>query len=378
MLPGDDVAWPPTPQSSASPSPPAPSEQPTAPPEPTVAPPAVDTPLLRSARLLAGQAVEPESSVALTAVRAHARKLAPVMTEYEQQSGTPMQAWAARELSPSAGQTVFYPFSGPDFLTVHRLFPKASRFVLVALQEGGLPPVIERMPERTAVATLRVHGNAMVSFAQKGFFVTAKLGRGYSVPGAWTGITGMLMAFAVLEGYDVLEAAPLRVTDDQPDVVALVAPDSHAADWSSVRLVLRDRDARIVLLDYLDLDLSNSGLPSGSAARRIVERSATEHVLIKAASHLLQYPGFTALRDIILNETKELVQDETGVRYAELEDPFTVTLYGKFVGVNRLFDPRPQHALKIAYQERTDIRPLDFPFGYHKPAGSCLIVGRRK
>jgi len=338
----------------------------------------VDRKLLRSSRILAGLAVDPPVEVPAEAFRAQARRIAPVMAEYREKTGVRMQAWAARELPSAAGQTVFYPFSGPDFLAVHRLYPDASRYVLVALQEGGRPPVVERMADRIASATLRVHANAIISYVRKGFFVTARLGKGYSVPGVWTGITGMLMAFAALEGFDVVQAAPLRMMDGGDDVQTVDASGTHEADWSSVRLVLRDAAGDVKLLDYVDADLSNRGLPPGSAAWRCMDRWARGPVLIKAASHLLQFPPFSTLRDIILMRTSELVQDETGVRYADLIDGFDTTLYGRFVGVNPLFDPRPQRALMAAYRERSDVRPLDFPFGYHKAAGPCLMVARRK
>lgn len=382
VLPGSDIAWPPMPP-APPPSSSSSSHAASAPSAPLPATPAPEPPveadplLIRSARLLAGLSVDPPSSVATRAAQAQARRLAPIVKEYVDDTGTPMQAWAATELSSAAGQTVFYPFSGPDFLTIHRLYPAASRYVLVALQEGGPPPVVERMSERTAQATLRVHANAIQSFTQKGFFITAKLGKGYSVPGAWTGITGMLMAFAAIEGFEVIHAAPLSLVHGNDDVVVGSPDDRAVEDWNSVRLTLRGSDGKIVLLDYLDLDLSNTGLPHGSPALAFIERSATEHVLIKAASHLPQFPPFFELRDVLLERSRELVQDETGVRYADLTERFSTTLYGRFVGVNRLFDPRPQRALKAAYQQRTDIKPLPFGIGYHKPAGSCLIVARR-
>ncbi len=383
VQPGE-VAWP---SNTAPPAPTPPAAPPSVAPPPAASaaaaqPPSepveVDTLLMRSARMLAGQPVDPPSTTAVEAVRDQNSKLAPAMDEFEDKSGKGMRAWAAQHLSSAAGQTVLYPFSGPDFLTIHRLYPDASRYVLVALQDGGLPPVIERMSERTASATLRVHARAMSQFAQKGFFVTAKLGKGYSVPGAWTGISGMLMAFAVLEGYDVIHAAPLRLGDKANDVTVIESPNILREDWSSLRLWLRDHNGKIVLLDYLDADLSNNGLRAETTARRTIERAAEDHVLIKAASHLLQFPPFSLLRDIIVERTKELVQDETGVKYSDLLASFNVALYGRFVGVNPLFDPRPQRALKRAYEGRSDIPPLDFAIGYTKPAGPCLMVATRK
>ena len=57
---------------------------------------------------------------------------------YSQRSADPMSQWALAEL-PVAPDTVFYPFSGPDFVTVHQLFPSAQRYVMIAMQNAERP-----------------------------------------------------------------------------------------------------------------------------------------------------------------------------------------------------------------------------------------------
>ena len=51
---------------------------------------------------------------------------------YQQNMGRAMSEWANTEIHQPAGTTLFYPFSGPDFVTAAHLFPQASRFVIVA------------------------------------------------------------------------------------------------------------------------------------------------------------------------------------------------------------------------------------------------------
>jgi hypothetical protein len=133
-----------------------------------------------------------------------------------------------------------------------------------------------------------------------------------------------------------------------------------------------------VLLDYLDVDLSNDSLLDRPAFARLIERVSGSLVVIKAASHLPQWPSFSLLCQTLLERSREIVQDETGLRYADLEQSFDVRLFGRFVGVNPLFDGRPQRSLKLAYERRTDVEPLDFSIGYRKVGGPCLQVARRK
>jgi hypothetical protein len=52
-----------------------------------------------------------------------------------------VRAWRAAELGASSG-TVFYPFSGPDFVFVHNFFPHAGTYILCGLEPvGDLPGI---------------------------------------------------------------------------------------------------------------------------------------------------------------------------------------------------------------------------------------------
>src|SRR6185503_5747381 len=56
----------------------------------------------------------------------------------------PMRKWAGEELH-GGSSTVFYPFSGPDFLYATTFFPKANNYVLVALEPTGSAPDFRQM-----------------------------------------------------------------------------------------------------------------------------------------------------------------------------------------------------------------------------------------
>jgi hypothetical protein len=58
-----------------------------------------------------------------------------------------MREWAARDLakSRSSGFTVFYPFSGPDFVNPYTLFPGAGTYILIALEPIGEIPDFQAM-----------------------------------------------------------------------------------------------------------------------------------------------------------------------------------------------------------------------------------------
>ncbi len=310
--------------------------------------PAPDPELARAARALAG-------------IDGDAPSRAAELRDYDERLGEPLGRWARAELGDADGATVVYPFSGPDFVTAHRLFPRASRYVLVSREAAG------RVRAGGALdgARLARQTRALEGFLRRGFFLTRDMGRDFP-----DGVADTLAALATLEGFVVESEQSARV-----DAAGQLRPDPRG---EALRLSLRRADGARVELDFVSLDLSDPWLRRAPGAVAWLASVARDRALLKAASHLLQQPGFRAARDALVAHASVVVQDETGVGYEALSPSFDVTLYGAFTAVNPLFASTPQRELARAYRERTDVRPLPFSLGYRKRAGSCLLVARRR
>ena len=100
----------------------------------------------RVARMLAGLDVPVAGNLAVPSavLERHAKSTAHWWNDYERRIGVPLREWAAREVAAAPGVVVFYPFSGPDFPTLQRFFPEASRYVMVSLQPADPPPDLDR------------------------------------------------------------------------------------------------------------------------------------------------------------------------------------------------------------------------------------------
>ena len=102
---------------------------------PPAAPPALSAPQLQDlATLLTGK--EPASGLPSAMSdnlkwKIYTQEVQNNWAEYTQKIGVPMENWAKQHINDSA-DTIFYPFSGPDFTTVYQLFPEAKRYVMVA------------------------------------------------------------------------------------------------------------------------------------------------------------------------------------------------------------------------------------------------------
>lgn len=292
---------------------------------------------------------------------------------YERQIGQPLAGWAKREVGFAGGGTVFYPFSGPDFVTVARVYPNAERYVLVAMQQAGRLLVPENMKPAERRAFENRFGAAWEKFGRLGYFRTLDLDDDQRSGPKRVGTTTILMAFAARLGYQVTAVTPLVFNASQGEWEAQASADK----WRSVRLTLQ-REGKKATLDYLSLDLSDGGLQRSDAHYAWIKRISAHPALLKAASHLLQEPSFALMRDALVVNSPLLVQDETGLDYKDLAKVGGVRLYGRFRQTHPLFTSTTQRSLAAAYKAETSPGELPFAFSYlNSSAARSLQIARR-
>lgn len=291
--------------------------------------------------------------------------------QYRERMADPMRQWSNTEV-PAADGAVFYPFSGPDFATLDNVFPRANRYVMIAMQRAERPIDLLRLKPQSAVQTIEVLTDAWRHYGRDGFFVTEYLDRYLTQNQVRIGASTLLLTFFQLKGYQVNDITPIRV-DDQGKIELL---PRETREWLSVRFSLV-RDGTPVILDYLRIDLSDKGLSQNPGHHAFVRQMASNPSLLKAASHLPQNKTFSMVAQAMLDEGRFILQDETGLKYTRLNEQFDTVLYGRFEKAHGAF-PSYHRDLAKAFTERKDIRPLNFRVGYFKDGNYVLIAARRR
>jgi len=278
---------------------------------------------------------------------------------YQKDHGQAIVEWAKTEIKFSGTGSVFYPFSGPDFVTVNQMYPDADRYVMVAMQAAGEPAQLATMSPERAQQFQTKFLREWKRFAYNAFFITAELEADRFAKNTHIGITTILTTFALYSGYDVAEVYPITYDSASGQFI------KSAGAWNSVRLVLK-KNGKTVALDYVRLDLSDQNLLVKEPMRGWLSHMTQHPMLIKAASHLLQDGNFIVLRDMIVKNAPIVVQDETGVDYAQLKKIGKVDLYGGFSLPFEQFSPHKQQTLAQAYRQATALKPMPFAFSYNK------------
>ncbi len=327
-----------------------------------------------AAILLAGQ--EPVTGLPPTLAQsprwaAFSKEVTTNWARYSQKIADPMSQWALAEL-PVAPNTVFYPFSGPDFVTVHQLFPTAQRYVMVAMQNAERPLDLANLAPDLIDPSLAVLTSAWQHFGENGFYVTSYLEKYLYSTRANIGASTFIVSFLTLQGFEIERVVPIQVAADGS--LQELSPDMPR--WRSVR-IQASKQGKSIVVDYLKIDLSNPGLQAAPQNLALIATLTKYPVLFKAASHLPQNVGFNMIANQVLADSPLIVQDETGLSYSTLIRAHQVALFGKFVVAHHSF-PSYHVDLAKAFAQRDDTKPLNFRFGYFKDGNYALMVASRK
>ena len=290
---------------------------------------------------------------------------------YSQKIADPMSRWALAEL-PVTPETVFYPFSGPDFVTVHQLFPAAQRYVMMAMQNAERPLDLANLAPDLLEPSLGVLTSAWQHFGDHGFYVTEYLEKYLYSTRANIGASTFIVSFLSLQGFEIERVVPIQVAADGS--LQELSPDTPR--WRSVR-IQASKQGKPIIVDYLKIDLSNAGLQAAPQNLALINTLTSNPVLFKAASHLPQNVGFSMIANQVLGRSPLVVQDETGLKYTNLAQSYQVALFGKFVAAHHAF-PSYHVDLAKAFAQRDDTKPLNFRFGYFKDGNYALMVASKK
>ena len=269
----------------------------------------------------------------------------------------PIASW----MSSHAGEyyrssdTMYYMFSGPDFLYAYTFFPEANTYILAGLEPVGQVPDLSRMSPEMLNANLGALRNAMSTLLITHYFVTeemrAEIGRSNL-----NGTLPILYVFLARLGCTVLDT-------------------THVSSPAEGVRITFSHGGRAQTLYYFRTDLSGGN----SAFLRWCAARGPGVSLIKAASYLMHGDGFSGVRNFLLEHSSFIVQDDSGVPLRAFHKPWALEFYGRFIPHGEKFGKYDQQALAEIYKRNPPPPELGFASGYWWQAErGILMIARRK
>ena len=291
-----------------------------------------------------------------------------------------MTTWRDAELGKAcpAGGTLMYPFSGPDFLNAYWLFPGCETIVMFGLEHIGEVPNVGAMSERDLVQLTADVRKAMSNFIDRNYFITDSMARQLRTS-QLRGVLPVFMLSMALSGMEIVSVAPLELAPLPRETPAEGQP---MRQLKGVTIEFRAPGAAAPQrVNYFTVDAADRGLAHYPEFLAYIRTLGPTTTFIKSASYLLQNNEFRQVRAALLDVSGVIVQDDTGVPYAMLENRgWKVHLHGRYGRPIPPFGGAFQVGLSRAYKAQ-EPAPLPFTFGYQyhdfRDTRSNLIVAQR-
>lgn len=328
-----------------------------------------------TARLLAGLKPTHPDHTALTtkAWAAHSRTIQASWARVRDGQLAAMKTWRTTELPKQCpvGNTLFYPFSGPDFLNAYTFFPECDTYVLFGLEKVGSMPDPAALKEKEFAQLLTDVRRAMINLFNRNYFVTTTMSKDFRTSHLHGMLPVMLMSM-VLSGVEVVSiGAPPFAPVTGPNGKRRI--DGVAIDF---RVPGSPRMRRVI---FYSLDASDKGLAEYPEFEKYLRGLAPTTTLIKSASYLLHITEFSKMRNVLLDNSEFLLQDDTGLPFAQLNKRgWKVQPYGRYGVPIKPFQGHHQKDLAALF--KAGAKPLPFRFGYLRDEEENfphLLVGRK-
>lgn len=315
------------------------------------------------ARILAGLQPSdgsPLADVARTRVwQRHAAAMDAAWENIETRQLSRIRAWSASELT-SPSSTLYYFFSGPDFLYADAFFPAATTYVLAALEPSGPLPVVGRHRGESlgyGLAQLRSSLNSVLNFS---FFRTREMRTTLSA-NSFSGTLPILYIFLARTGKTIDEVTFHDINEAGRLVAAGEGLPRGAANV--VRILFKGGDGQQRTLYYVQTDLSNGGWRK-SGFRAFTETMDPGDALIKSASYLLHINAFSDVRSHLIERSKRLLQDDSGIPISYFKpEEWQLRPYGRYLGPIAVFPDNYQKQLAEIFRAAKP-PAIDFGVGY--------------
>lgn len=285
----------------------------------------------------------------------HAADLSRAWARLEKEQLVKIRAWAPEALGSSYQDrgTMFYMFSGPDFLYANVFFPNASTYILCGIEPVGPVPDIGKIPGDALPSALAGLRKSLSSVLSASYFVT-KFMRADFKQTQLDGVLPVFYVFLARAGCTIDSVTPVAL-DENGKLVA-----EGKGSTPGVKVVFMNPSKGQQTLYYFKSDLGDKAIKANPGFTKFCEQQGKGLSLLKAACYYMGTENFTMVRDFLLANSKVILQDEAGIPYSFLQpDKWDIRLFAK------------PHA------KDKPVR-LDFSFGYKEQSCSSVMVAQPK
>lgn len=267
--------------------------------------------------------------------------------------------------------TLFYFFSGADYLYADAFFPSATTYVMAGLEPPGQIPDLRKYSRGEMASALRELRSSISSLLSYSFFRTRSMRIDFG-SAKLNGTTPVLMTFLARSGKTIYDAELFDLASDG----TLHSVDEKIAKPTGRGVKITFGDASVGVkhtLYYFSTDLSDSGLKS-SGFLTFCDTLGKGDSFVKSASYLMHDDNFSTVRSYLLEHSVSLLEDDSGIPIRYFAKGWQLHPYGRYVGPISLFAGKYQARLNEVFA-KDKTTPIDFSLGYQwRPSESNMLL----
>jgi hypothetical protein len=300
--------------------------------------------------------------------------------KYRATHTTRMTQWANTELDSvhANSPTIFYPFSGPDFLNVFTMFPTSQTYVLIGLEPVGSVPARTSLENPKLFSAVKASLWSVLNFS---FFRTNDMAvdlKSVELDGALP----LMMLFAARTGNQITAIRPIQLdaTGQLLDAPTDTTQAINAKNVPGVEMKLRGPDGQPKTVYYFSADLSDWKLNAKKAPLEFVRHLGPLTTYVKSATYLMHKSYFNQVRRTVLRRSRYILQDDSGIAMKYFQKgAWQFNYYGTYRRPINLFAKQYQPELTAAYHDSLNKpKPLPFGTGYNwRQTDSNLLLAKR-
>jgi hypothetical protein len=269
--------------------------------------------------------------------------------------------------------TLFYPFSGPDFLYADAFFPNAGTQIMVGLENPGKLPNLVKMNDSQISIYLYKLYHSLRYINQNGYFTTSQMQSDFK-DSSMNGIIHILMFYIAKTGHQIDKINYIQI-DNFGNEKEKKNFELESNKVNGIKIYFySDKLQKFKTLYYFPFDLSNENIKDNLGFITFLSRFELKNTFLKSASYLLHNNDFSIIRDLILKQSDKILQDDSGIPYELLlSSGYNVQLFGQYTFTTKTFEKFYQPNLSKALAEAKS-KELPFKLGYNSLKNEMVLM----
>lgn len=270
--------------------------------------------------------------------------------------------------------TCFYPFGGPDLLFAHVFYPKAKNYVLMGLEKTGSVADITKKTDQDIELLLDHLNESMAYLNKSGYFVTSHMSRDFS-KSLFNGTIHPVLYFAANRGL-MVKKLEYGYINQAGNFVAYKNKNEKHQYYNGYCLTLTNEQGQEQQVYYFSADIADYKIKTFPWFVKFVKGLGADNCFIKSASYIPAHKNFSIVRNLILENSQKIIQDDTGIQYKILKDEtkWTLDFWGVYTMTIKDLSWGFQEDLKEAVKQSPNNKKLPFRISYNGNYGEGILM----